>query len=209
MRCEINFVFGSFGTGFEIHFGHEPQKHPQRHPGDASFESEIAACLCLDWLWDNWCAGDWFAFGFADVDAAFEEGSIFNADTCCGDVSGKGALAADVDAVGRHDVAADLPEDDDFAGGDVGGYLAVSANRDAVAGEVDGAFNLAVNEEGLGAADLAFDDEALADGGLFSGGGCCSDWRLIGGGGWGGSHWLWHRCDGGGAWLAGFPHDVY
>ena len=118
-----------------------------------------------------------FVAWLADVDAALEEGAVFDGDAGGDDVAGEGTFAADVDAIGGLAVAADLTENDDFAGADVGGYLAVAADGDAVAGEVDGAFDFTVDVEGLGTGDFAFDDEALADGGLFAvgdGTGSCS-----------------------------------
>ena len=109
-----------------------------------------------------------FVAGLADVDAALEEGAVFDGDAGGDDVAGERAFAADVDAVGGLAVAADFAENDDLAGADVGGYLAVAADGDAVAREVDGAFDFAVDVEGLGSGDLAFDYETLADGGLFA-----------------------------------------
>ena len=122
-------------------------------------------------------AGLGFVAGLADVDAALEEGAVFDGDAGGDDVAGEGAFAADVDAVGGLAVAAYLAENDDLASADVGGYLAVAADGDAVAGEIDGAFDFAVDVEGLGTGDLAFDDEALADGGLFAIGDCTGSGR--------------------------------
>ena len=93
------------------------------------------------------------------------------------DVAGERAFAADVDAVRRLAVAAHLTEHDDLAGRDVRRYLAVTADRDAVAGEIDGTFDLAVDVQRFGAGDFALDDETLADGGLVRIGG-----RAAGGG---------------------------
>ena len=121
------------------------------------------------------CRGYW-ALGFiawlADVDAALEEGAVFDGDAGGDDVAGEGTFAANVDAIGGLAVAANFAENDDFAGADVGGYLAVAADGDAVAGEIDGAFDFTVDVEGLGTGNLAFDDEAFADGGLFAVGNC-------------------------------------
>ncbi len=114
--------------------------------------------------------GGWLGFvaWLADIDAALEEGTVFDGDACGDDVAGEGAFGADVDAIGGLAVTADLAEDDDLACADVGGYLAIAADGDAVAGEVDGAFDFTVDVEGLGTGDFALDDEALADGGLFA-----------------------------------------
>jgi hypothetical protein len=123
-------------------------------------------CCC------RWGAGLGFVAWLADVDAALEEGAVFDGDAGGDDVAGEGAFAADVDAIGGLAVAADFTENDDLAGADVGRYLAVAADGDAVAGEVDGAFDFTVDVEGLGTGDLAFDYETLADGGLFAVGDC-------------------------------------
>jgi hypothetical protein len=166
------------------------------------------------WLGDGCGGGGGAGLGFvawlADVDAALEEGAVFDGDASRDDVAGEGTFGANVDAIGGLAVAANFAEDDDFASADVGGYLAVAADGDAVAGEVDGAFDFTVDVEGLGSRDLAFDYEAFADGGLFtirnstgSGGscaraesGCCSrrsrTCRL----------WSRRRC----ARLVWFPH---
>ena len=151
-----------------------------------------------------------FVAWLADVDAALEEGAVFDGDAGGDDVAGEGAFAADVDAIGGLAVAADFTENDDLAGADVGGYLAVAADGDAVAGEVDGAFDFAVDVERFRTGDLAFNYQALADGGLFAVGNCtgsggrcartegrCRSRRSR-------THWLWSR--GRVARLVWFPH---
>jgi len=164
--------------------------------------------LALGWFGWGWWGVAGFGFGFADVDAALEECTVFNADACRGDVAGEGAFAADIDAVGGGDVAADLAEDDDFAGDDVGGDLSVAADGDAVSGQVDGALDLAVNEKGFSAGDFALDDEALADGGLIASGSCGAGGRLVGGRGLGRPHGLGGGRRRGVGGLAGFPHKI-
>jgi len=124
------------------------------------------------------CCGSGFAglggcAGLGDVDAALEEGAVFDGDSGCDYVTGQRAFAADVYAVRGLDVAANLAEHHDFAGGDVGGYLAVAADGDAIAGQVDGALYLTVDVEGLGAGELALDYEAFADGRLVAAGDAC------------------------------------
>src|SRR5580658_8326864 len=108
---------------------------------------------------------------FADVDAAFEEGAVFNGDAGGDNVAGQRAVAADIHAVAGGEIATHLAEDHDFAGVDVGCDYAVAADGDAVAGEIDGAFDPSVNVKGLGAGNLTLDDQRLADGGLVGGGG--------------------------------------
>ena len=72
------------------------------------------------WLGGGGGCRGYGAFGFvawlADVDAALEEGAVFDGDAGGDDVAGEGAFAADVDAIGGLAVAADFAEDDDFAG---------------------------------------------------------------------------------------------
>ena len=113
--------------------------------------------LCFFWLGSCGCgcccrgAALGVVAGFADVDAALEEGAVLDGDAGGDDVAGERTFAADVDAVRCLAVATDFAENDDLAGCDIRCYLAVAANGDAVAGEVDGSFNLSVNVEGFGA----------------------------------------------------------
>lgn len=111
-------------------------------------------------------------FGLADVDAAFEERAVFNADAGCRHVAAQRALGADVYAVRRRHVAAHLAQHHDLAGHDVGCDRAIAADGDTVARKVDRAFYLAVDEERFRSRDLALDDEGLADGGLLAGRDC-------------------------------------
>jgi len=105
---------------------------------------------------------------FANVDAAFEEGAVFNGDAGCDNVAGERAVTANIDAVAGSEIATDFAEHDDFTGIDVGGDYAVASDGDAVAGEVDGTLHAAIDVERFGAGDFAFDDERFADGGLVS-----------------------------------------
>ena len=50
--------------------------------------------------------------------------------------------------------------------------IAVFAYRDAIAGNADAAFDLAIDEQRFGSGNLALDGEALADAGLLADGGC-------------------------------------
>ena len=85
-------------------------------------------------------------------------------------VSGERAFAAEVEPVRALHVSVHLAHDDYFASADAGLNLAVASNGDTVVGDVDGTFDLAVDEERLGAADLALDDQRASDGGLLHGG---------------------------------------
>ena len=127
----------------------------------------------------NFSGGRRLAFSrFLDVDDALEEGAVFNADAGRGYVAGQGTLGADVDAIGSRDIALDLAEHDDLTGIDRGIDLPVFADGETVARKVDGAFDLAVNIEGLRARNFTFDEKAFADGGLFARRGGCRTRRL-------------------------------
>src|SRR5271154_7160655 len=82
---------------------------------------------------------------FANVDATFEEGAVFDGDASGDDVAGEGTVAADIDAIAGGEIATNLAEDNDLTGGDVGGDDAVAADGDAIAGEVDRTFDAAIN----------------------------------------------------------------
>ena len=124
-------------------------------------------------LWLGCCgAGLGFVAWLADVDAALEEGAVFDGDASGDNVAGKGAFTANVDSIGGLAVAANFAENDDLASADVGGHLAVAADGDAVAGKVDGSFDFTVDVERFGTGNLAFNYEAFADGSLFAVGNC-------------------------------------
>src|SRR5205814_2497273 len=72
-----------------------------------------------------------------------------------------------VNAVTGVQVAADFAEHDHFASIDVRGDLSVAAYGNAIARQLNRAFNLAVDVERLGAGDFALNDQALADRRLF------------------------------------------
>src|ERR1700722_17846626 len=67
---------------------------------------------------------------FADVDAAFEEGAVFDRDAGGDDVAGERAVAANIDAVAGGKIAADFAQNHNLAGIDVGGDYAVAADGD-------------------------------------------------------------------------------
>jgi len=125
--------------------------------------------LGLGWLEHFGCSGAGLAFRFANVDAALEEGAIFNADAGRGYVAGQGAFSANIDPVGGGDIPANLAQDHNLTGRDAGGHLAVAAHGDAVAGQIDAALDLAVDKQRFGAGDFPFDKQSFADGGLVAG----------------------------------------
>ncbi len=105
-------------------------------------------------------------FRLLDVDAAFEEGAVFDADARRGHITGQSALGTDVHPVTGGDVAAHLAQNDDLTGTDAGRDLAIAAHGHAIAGQIDAAFDLAIDKERFSAGDLSLDEQALADGGL-------------------------------------------
>ena len=113
-----------------------------------------------------------FGPGLADVEAALQERAILDADTGSGHHAGHSAFSADVHTTGCSEVAVNSAHDNDIAGDDAGGYLAVAAHGDAGDGEVDVAFHAALDKQRLQrlcAGDFAHQEEALAEGGLKAG----------------------------------------
>jgi hypothetical protein len=119
----------------------------------------------------------------ADIDAAFEEGSILDADALGNHITSQGTFAADVHPVAGIDVAAHLAQNHYFAGRDIRGHLSIAANRDPVARQVDGTLDLAVDVQRLGTRHFALDYQALANRGLI--GSCRRCGRSAGGAGGG------------------------
>src|SRR6185437_10598950 len=104
--------------------------------------------------------------GLADIDSAFEERAIFNGDARCNYVAGERAVAADVHTVAGSQVAAHLAENNDLTSINVGGNNPVASNCHAIAGQVDGTFDAAIDVQGLGSGYFALNDERLPDGSL-------------------------------------------
>src|SRR6476660_272231 len=101
--------------------------------------------------------------GRLHLHAALEDGAVLDADALHHHVAGNGTFAADVEAIAADDVALHLTHDHDFAGVDVGGNHAVAAHGHAMFGNIDGAFDAAINEERFRSTDVAFDDQRAAD----------------------------------------------
>ena len=93
-----------------------------------------------------------------DLHAAFQNGSVLNADALGDHITRQRAFAADVQTVRALDVALHLAQDHNFAGTDVGGDAAVTSNGDPVIGKINGALDSAIDVERFGAADFTFDD---------------------------------------------------
>lgn len=104
----------------------------------------------------------------ADVNAALEIGAIFNADPLRNHVAGQGAFIPDVYPVAGIDVPVDFAEDNDFAGGNVGSHLAIATYYNAISGQIDGAFHVAVDVQHLAAGDFTFDGQGFANGRLLA-----------------------------------------
>src|SRR4051812_11165476 len=101
-----------------------------------------------------------------DVDAALEEGAVFDADALRDHVAGERAFVADVDAVAGVQIATHFADDHDLARHHVRGDNAVASDGHAVSGQVDGAFHAAVDVERFRPGDFTLDDERFADSGL-------------------------------------------
>jgi hypothetical protein len=110
-----------------------------------------------------------FVLDRAHLDAAFQNGSIFNADALGDHVARQRAFAADIQTVGALYVALYLAQDDHFAGADVGGDAAVASNGDPVLGKIDGALDSPIDVELFVAADFSLDDHGTADRSLLHG----------------------------------------
>src|SRR5882724_4114308 len=99
----------------------------------------------------------------ADINAALEEGAIFDGDAGGHDIAGERAVTADIHTVAGGQVAAHFSENDNLAGVDVGRDDAVASDGHAIAGQVDRTFNASVNVKRFRSGHLAFDDERFAD----------------------------------------------
>src|SRR5712692_11416322 len=99
----------------------------------------------------------------ADLHAAFQNGSVLNADALSDHIPGQRAFAADVQTVRALDVALHLAQDHNFASTDVGGDASVTPNSDAVTGKINGALDSAIDVQRFGAADFTFDDQGAPD----------------------------------------------
>lgn len=129
-------------------------------------------------------------FSLAEFNTALEKGSIFDADAGSEHVTHQRTFGANFDAVGCKNISANLAQYNDFPGGNAGNNLAISAHRNAIAGKVDVALDLAVDKQRLGAADIAFDEDALANDGLITDGShAAANWLNSRGGGKHGFGW--------------------
>ncbi len=107
-------------------------------------------------------------FGLLDVDAALEQGAVFDADTRRDDVADQLGILADINFIGGDHVALHLAEDDDFPGSDVGLDAAVRPDGDLVVLRFDGAFDVSIDVKIFLGKDLAVDFDRLANHGVAS-----------------------------------------
>src|SRR4030095_2500155 len=94
---------------------------------------------------------------------------VFDANAGSDDIARHRTLAAHGRAVVTNHIAVDLAHDDDFAGMDVSRHRAISANRDAVLRDVDGAFDPAIDIQRFAPTHFAFDYQRAANAGLLEG----------------------------------------
>src|SRR5882757_8632270 len=124
-----------------------------------------------DWLRRNRCCGTTLqvgAAGLANIDAALEERTIFNRDARCDHIAGQGAFAANIHAIARLAVAANLAQYNNLTRHDVCRDLTIAANSHAVARQINRAFYLAVDVQRFRARQLSLNNKRLADGRLLS-----------------------------------------
>jgi hypothetical protein len=67
---------------------------------------------------------------FADLHAAFEEGTIANTDPLCNHIPDQGTFTADVHTVGGIDIAAYVAQNHHFTSRDIRRHLCIAANGD-------------------------------------------------------------------------------
>src|SRR5262245_34680047 len=80
-----------------------------------------------------------------DIDAALEVRAVFNGDAGCGEVPEQGPRLADLHFFSRLHVASERSMDHDVAGGHVGVYLAVHADRKVMLLQLDRAFHFSID----------------------------------------------------------------
>ena len=104
-----------------------------------------------------------------DIDAALEICAIFDDDAGGLDITHQLGILANVQLVHGFHVSLDLPEDHDFAGFHCCLNAAAGADGELIFGELDGAFDVAVDIEILFTEDLTVYFDCLADRGRTSG----------------------------------------
>ena len=95
--------------------------------------------------------------GLLDIDTAFEQGAVFDADTRGNDVSHKLRILTDINLVRGLHVALHLPEDDDLPGPNAGLNTTVRPDRYFILLRFDRSFDIAIDIEVFLREDLADD----------------------------------------------------
>src|SRR5215469_16012960 len=75
--------------------------------------------------------------GLANVDTTLEESAVFNADALGYNVTGERTFVADIHAITGGEIAANFPQNDHFAGIDVGRDLSVTSDGHAISWQLD------------------------------------------------------------------------
>ena len=81
----------------------------------------------------------------ADLNRAFQHGSVFHADARGNDVARERAFTTDVQTIGALDIPSHFAHDDNFSGADVGNDDSVAPDGDPAVGKIDRALNAAVD----------------------------------------------------------------
>src|SRR6266853_2809722 len=101
-------------------------------------------------------------FGGVDLDATFELGSVFNADTRRRNVTDHGAIALDVDAVAGVHIADHFSVNDNFARVNLGSELRRGSDGEPMAAQGDGSIHFSIDLRVFGAGDVSLDLQAGA-----------------------------------------------
>lgn len=99
----------------------------------------------------------------ACIHPSLEESSILNQDARSGDIANQRSIGTHRGAVGSMQIPAHLASYDNFTGGHTGGHLTVTAQRNAVATQMNAPFEHTVHQQRARASDLTFQDQSFAD----------------------------------------------
>src|SRR5258705_10067700 len=99
-------------------------------------------------------------FGGVDLDATFELGAVFNADTRCGNVADHGAIALDVYAVTGVHIADHFSVNDNFARMNLRSELRRGSDGESVAAQRDGSIHFSIDLQVFRAGDVSLDLQA-------------------------------------------------
>jgi hypothetical protein len=105
-------------------------------------------------------SGGVLGLGGVDFDATLELGAVLDANPRGGDVADDGAIALDVDAVTRVNIADYLSEHDNLACVNLGSELRRGADSELMAAQGNGPIDLSIDLQVFGAGDLTLDLQA-------------------------------------------------